>query len=52
MIDYLDEHGRVRVFSCRVLDFYYIDVFSLFRFYVVVLYPGVAFRVRACVALL
>jgi hypothetical protein len=41
---------RVRVFSCRILDFYYTCVFFVFPFCVVVLlYPGVVFRVRACV---
>jgi hypothetical protein len=41
----------VRVFSCRIVDLDYICVFVVFAFCVVVLYPGVVFRVRACVGL-
>jgi hypothetical protein len=51
MIVCLDERGRTR-FSCRILDLCYICVFFAFGFCaVVLLYPGVVFRARACVGL-
>lgn len=54
----LDERGntsspRVCVFSRQILDLLYMCVFSVFAFCVVVfLFPGVEFRVCACVGLI